>query len=487
MFDSPFHDYWEPPVSAASEDLIARLCGASRAENRAGASRLRAVCELFEMRRVQRGERADWAVDTWAAVGAEVAAALRVSLAKAGSLMNYGLAMLRLPAVAAVFEAGDIDVGVFAAIVFRTELITDESAMAAVDAELAARVGRWPSMTRGRLNSEIDRVVVRHDRDAVRRVRERAQERHVSVWDKGDGTAELDGVLVSSDAAALDTRLDGLAGTVCGDDPRTVEQRRADALGALAVGMDRLACRCGNPDCPAGERPANQGVVIHVVAEQATVEGRSQAPGYLMGTNALISAELVAELARTAKQRPLFDFTGSPAEAGYRPSQGLADFVRARDLTCRAPGCDRPATDCDLDHTIPYPLGPTHAGNLKCLCRVHHLLKTFWGWRDEQLPDGTVIWRIPGGSTYITTPGSVFLFPTLVAPTPSRHQGGHREACEPGEQRGVMMPRRTRTRAQNRAHAITTERTRNHNDRRTRHAAILGTPPPDNDADPPPF
>ena len=37
--------------------------------------------------------------------------------------------------------------------------------------------------------------------------------------------------------------------------------------------------------------------------------------------------------------------------------------------------------------------GSTHASNLKRLCRLHHLLKTFWtgvnGWRDKQLPDGT--------------------------------------------------------------------------------------------------
>jgi hypothetical protein len=36
--------------------------------------------------------------------------------------------------------------------------------------------------------------------------------------------------------------------------------------------------------------------------------------------------------------------------------------------------------------------------NLKCLCRLHHLLKTLWatnGWRDEQLPDGIVIWASP--------------------------------------------------------------------------------------------
>jgi hypothetical protein len=330
---------------------------------------LRAICDLFELRRRQRGEREDWAVDTWAAVGAEVAAALRISLAKAGSYMNSAVAMLRLPAVAAVFAAGDIDMGVFQTIVYRTEWITDAGAQAKVDAELAARVGRWPSMTRGRLATEIDRVVVRHDRDAVRRARERVVERRVSLWDQGNGTTEVSGLLVSTDAAALDSRLDALARTVCQDDPRTVDQRRADALGALAVGLERLACRCGLAPCPAGPRPSNPAVVIHIVAEQATVEGRSPSPGYLMGANTLISPEMVAELARTANQRPLLDFTTSGAEAGYRPSRALAAFVRARDLTCRAPGCDKPATVCDIDHTIPWPAGPTHAGNLKCLCR----------------------------------------------------------------------------------------------------------------------
>ena len=104
-------------------------------------------------------------------------------------------------------------------------------------------------------------------------------DRRVSLWDKGNGTAELSGLLASTDAAALDTRLDALGGHGVRGDPRTVEQRRADALGALAVGMQRLACRCGMAQCPAGERPANTGVVIHVVAEQATVEGRSAEPG----------------------------------------------------------------------------------------------------------------------------------------------------------------------------------------------------------------
>ena len=59
----------------------------------------------------------------------------------------------------------------------------------------------------------------------------------------------------------------------------------------------------------------------------------------------------------------------APPERGYVPSPALVEFVRCRDLTCRWPGCDKPADECDLDHTIPYPVGPTHASNLKCYCR----------------------------------------------------------------------------------------------------------------------
>nr|WP_260860530.1 13E12 repeat family protein [Mycobacterium tilburgii] len=55
--------------------------------------------------------------------------------------------------------------------------------------------------------------------------------------------ARLEGVLLSPDVAALDARLDAVAATVCAQDPRTREQCRADALGAFAVGADRLGCR----------------------------------------------------------------------------------------------------------------------------------------------------------------------------------------------------------------------------------------------------
>ena len=129
-------------------------------------------------------------------------------------------------------------------------------------------------------------------------------------------------------------------------------------------------------------------------------------------------------------------------------------------MTCRFPGCDHPAEFADIDHTIPWPWGLTCASNLKCLCRKHHLLKTFWtAWRDEQLPDGTIIWTSPSGQKYLTRPGSRLLFPALCLPTgkiptaPTAHR-------LPGD-RGIMMPLRRRTREQDRAHRIDAERALN--------------------------
>jgi len=129
-----------------------------------------------------------------------------------------------------------------------------------------------------------------------------------------------------------------------------------------------------------------------------------------------------------------------------------------RDLTCRFHGCEEPAEFCDVDHTIPYPIGPTHPSNLKCVCRKHHLLKTFWtGWGDQQLPDGTVIWTAPTGHTYKTLPGSRIFFPawnTTTAPMPPPRQ----EQMTTPSLKAIMMPRRRRTRSADRAQRIREER-----------------------------
>jgi hypothetical protein len=120
----------------------------------------------------------------------------------------------------------------------------------------------------------------------------------------------------------------------------------------------------------AGGRP----VVIHVIAERATLDGTGTTPASELSADGLIPPELVQELAASAMLMPLIHPADTAPEEGYVPSTALADFVRCRDLTCRAPGCERPAIGCDID-TIAYADGGTTcASNLKCLCRLQHRL-----------------------------------------------------------------------------------------------------------------
>jgi hypothetical protein len=198
--------------------------------------------------------------------------------------------------------------------------------------------------------------------------------------------------------------------------------------------------------------------MIHVLAEQASISGDSQAPGYLPGFGPLPSRTL-RDIAATAKIKPLL-MPLNTSEPGYRPSAALAEFVRLRDLTCRFPGCDEPAEVCDIDHTVPFPVGPTHASNCKLLCRYHHLLKTFYtgvgGWADHQLADGTVVWTSPTGHTYTTKPGASAFFPVLAASTGELTIARGIES--PTIARALMMPRRKRTRSEDRRYRIASER-----------------------------
>jgi hypothetical protein len=89
-------------------------------------------------------------------------------------------------------------------------------------------------------------------------------------------------------------------------------------------------------------------------------------------------------------------------------------------------------------------------------------LKTFWGgptgWRDRQLPDGTIIWTSPHGRTYVTEPGSKLLFPSLCTSTAPVTITDEARTKAARHNPGLTMPRRQRTRAQDRAQRITDDR-----------------------------
>jgi Domain of unknown function (DUF222) len=483
-------------TTAESAGWVARIGAAARAKNGAAAAELVAIGELFAHRFSQCAQAEEWVADTEVAVAAEVAAELRISQGLAASRVRYARAMReQLPKTAAVFVAGGIDYRAFQTIVYRTDLIVDPQVLARVDAVVAANVGRWPSMSNARLSGKVDAIVAAVDADAVRRRSEEQADREIWIGQDQDGISRIDGSLFSVDAHALDKRLSALAATVCVGDPRTRAQRRADALGALAAGADRLGCRCGRGDCAAGGRPSAAPVTIHAIAEQPTLDGRSDAAGWEVGADGLIPPELLSELAQTARLVPLVLPGDAPPESSYTPSKALADFVRCRDLTCRWPGCDVPAAQCDIDHSIPHAAGgSTHAANLNCKCRTHHLVKTFWGWREQQLPDGTLIFTSPGGQTYVTTPGSALLFPSLcqaVGGMPTPEADSAPDDCA---ERTAMMPKRRRTRAKDRAYQVAAERHQNHQARQAQaqsDAQLLRANPPrgynPGPDEPPPF
>ena len=93
------------------------------------------------------------------------------------------------------------------------------------------------------------------------------------------------------------------------------------------------------------------------------------------------------------------------AEIGYHPSRKLNHLIRARSATCTAPGCDRPAARCDLDHTTAWDKGGlTCECNLAPLCRHHHRAKQAQGWQLKQPEPGVLVWRTPAGRSYVTNP-----------------------------------------------------------------------------------
>jgi hypothetical protein len=83
----------------------------------------------------------------------------------------------------------------------------------------------------------------------------------------------------------------------------------------------------------------------------------------------------------------------------------MRKFLQARDRTCTFPGCRRPASRSDLDHTYPYAAGgATSVDNQAHLCRRHHTQKHQHPWRVRHLGNGVLEWTSPTGDIFITRP-----------------------------------------------------------------------------------
>ena len=447
--------------------LLAVMGDSLRVERAAVARRLVAAGVFAARHEAGPGSETErWCVEDFDAAAAEVGAELGLSRFRAEADMSRGLTLVqRLPRLAQRFLAGEVDLRVIAIIDNRTTLVQDRGVLAELDARLAEAAPRWNALSQAKLTEVVDWLVVELDPEAKRVARDRQDDRHVEIIPGEHGLSEMHGRLSATDGAALDKRLDAIAATVCRDDPRTTAQRRVDGLMALSEFRQSLDCRCGQDQCPAAptEAPgASTQVIVHVLAEQSTIDGTGDTPAYLPG-HGPVPAATVRELVETgrAKTRPLtVPSPETPPEPGYRPSRALSAFLMFRDLTCRFPGCSHPAEKCDYDHTVPWPQGRTHPSDLKAYCRHHHLLKTFWGgpggWHDVQYPDGTIEFTSPSGRRYTTAPLGASFFPQLATPTGDHQPRGAPPPDSPAKT--WAMPLRRRTRAADKAARIAYER-----------------------------
>jgi len=163
----------------------------------------------------------------------------------------------------------------------------------------------------------------------------------------------------------------------------------------------------------------------------------------------------------------------------YRPNAVLDPWIRILCGTCQWPHCDAPVWNADLDHdeafnhADPTRGGTTTAAGMKPYCRTHHRIKHSGTWAERHNPDRSIDYVSPTGHRY-HSPAAGYLDLLGIHPDDITDPDGR-----PG--------RRRRTRAENKAASIRTERRRQqtHIDlKKTRHTHARirsGEPPPDDE------
>ncbi|WP_194397511.1 HNH endonuclease signature motif containing protein [Microbacterium atlanticum] len=203
-------------------------------------------------------------------------------------------------------------------------------------------------------------------------------------------------------------------------DDRTLDQTRAD----LVADMLLTGAPCIDPAADAA--PGGLGSIrahVQVTIPVTTLTGVTSGGAELDGI-APVDPETARQLAGNAPgwDRILTDpVTGIVlAVDRHDPPPAMRRFLDARDRHCRAPGCRRPARQCDHDHTIDYALGGrTEYGNLANVCKRHHTLKHASRWTVRQLAGGTLEFTSPSGRAYSDTPTPRVVFlPSDEPPAP---------------------------------------------------------------------
>ncbi|SED62658.1 protein of unknown function [Jiangella alba] len=399
----------------------------------------------------------------------EIAGRCQVTARQAEHQVGHALQLVHdFPATHAALSAGAIDLR-------RARVITGELGSQHPDVRArveAAVLPDAPGLDAVALRKLVTRLLHQlAPAETAERHQQARDGRYAAVTPAAEGMAFLEALLPAEDATALSTALNAAAADAKRADAaasapaRTHDQRRADALAELAwtalaacgagstaraADDDRAASpgartartasdRAASPDARtapgdgdrtarAASRAGRRGtarrrpVVVQVTVPFSTLIGLDDHPGDLDGYGH-IPAATARELAAAGVWTWLRTEPGTGqlldhGRARYRPTTALADFIVARDRTCRAPGCHRSARACDIDHAVPFETGgPTSPANCHALCTTHHLLKHRGGWSVTRHRDGSTRWRSPTGHHYVRAPERIGAATRSAAPS----------------------------------------------------------------------
>lgn len=202
------------------------------------------------------------------------------------------------------------------------------------------------------------------------------------------------------------------------------------AAAARAGGADAGALDTGGPDADSDQDLSRVKAEVMVIINADTLFGGDDHPAELAGYGP-ISADAARQLARRSRYWTGLvrdPSTGEILAVGRRRKvpAGLSRWLRARDGTCRFPGCSVNATRSEIDHTVPWSHGGrTDHDNLAHLCPKHHRLKSQGFWNASQDSHGQLTWSSSLDGSYTTEP-QLTLRPPLILPkdgTETRRRG----------------------------------------------------------------
>ncbi|HEV7722850.1 MAG TPA: DUF222 domain-containing protein [Iamia sp.] len=190
-------------------------------------------------------------------------------------------------------------------------------------------------------------------------------------------------------------------GSKSDDDPRTITQRRHDALAEVFTHyLDHQSTRLG------GRHRPHVNVTIGL---DTLIAGKGQ--GSFDDATPITAVEARRLACDANIHRVITRGDGSVLDYGRATrtiSAALFTVLSLRDKGCRYPGCDRPAHTTDghhIHHWIDH--GPTAPDNLVLLCRRHHQVIHRPGWTIALEPDARVVVTTPDGRRRTSRPPDI--------------------------------------------------------------------------------